>query len=131
MHRFNLKLRLALMALLPFLFFLGVGIFNANKTFQSYLQAKKEIHEIKIFTAVSALIHQSQIERGLSSGFLNGAVSENDYDTQIQKTTEALNQFVQIPSLPEHKMSLQIYTELRNDVRSKKITTPESIAKYT
>lgn len=131
MQRFNLKLRLALMALLPFLFFMGIALLNAKETYKQYSQVQKELHDISVFTAISSLVHESQIERGMSAGFLNGTLPKNDYDTQTEKTTKAFEQLMQIPSLPSNDINLQSYKDIRSQVRDKNISPSDSISKYT
>lgn len=131
MHRLNLKCRLGFMALVPFLFFAVFGGISAFDSFKNYLEAQKELNDIFSFSAISQLVHESQIERGTSAGFLNGSLTEADYEAQTEKTNKAFDNFMKMSGLPDHKLSLQAYNNLREEVRNKKLTAPESIAKYS
>lgn len=129
----NLNIRKKLMALLLFpLLFLLLLIFIQLKTlYQDYVQASKISKLVYVINDISNLVHETQFERGMSSGFLGsgGILYKEELKLQRLKSDKAYMIFknrIHDLKLENYSLSLKeesdevlrIFDEL-NGVRSK------------
>ena len=84
----NLNIRKKLMALLLFpLIFLLLLIFIQLRTlYKDYVQASKISKLVYVINDISNLVHETQVERGMSSGFLGSGGILYKEELKLQRT---------------------------------------------
>ena len=88
LSKYNLRVRIGLIGIIPFIFFLIFAIFQVLKDFNSYKEGDSLTFDIDLIDASSALIHNTQIERGLSVANLSGSNNRKKLISRTLKDVE-------------------------------------------
>jgi methyl-accepting chemotaxis protein len=139
MNKLSLKSKIVLVGILPLLsyvFFAGIDI---KDSYVKYQEAQNLKTKIDVIEAASAVIHESQKERGKSASFLNGGATlagvkeqreVNNSKIKVLRDKIALSGFSE--KVKANLVSvLDSYDGIRNDVSNKSIKTGVAIKRYT
>lgn len=145
-NKFSFTRRILLSALTPLLGMLLFGTIILFNNYNKYEDMRKTSAITNIISNIDELVHATQIERGLSSGFLTSAQDKFKDTLHIQRTIVdmATNEFLQKikdteikdvseiqPYINTFKTHIASINLLRKDIDDKVISQAVTIDKYT
>jgi methyl-accepting chemotaxis protein len=136
--RSSLNKKIALLITIPFLAFAVFSILFINNNLKDFALAKRTQSLIQAVESVSRVITQAQRERGKSSLFLKGALSQGELEAQRKDTDQKIESFIkliqraetQVGKKEEVLQTLTLLQEVRKAV-DQKIPFQESFSRYT
>lgn len=142
----SIKKKLTALLLFPLLFVLFLVFSELKDLYINYFQASKISKLVYIIKNTSNLVHETQIERGMSSGFLgsNGNLYRDELKSQRKKSDEAFLVFknsLDSLVLENYSADLKASSEkvinifnnlssIRSMVDSLSLTAPETVGFY-
>lgn len=138
MEKLSLRWKIYIVGLIPFCFYLLAMMFSINDNYSLYQEANSLKIKMKVIEAASAVVHESQKERGMSAGYFNGSVklkSLNDQysfnDKKQAKLREVVkNSTFEEPYKNEIIAELDKYRSLREKVTAKSIPLDQILRNY-
>ena len=135
----SLRSKVLFLAAVPMICFIAAAGFILKINYDMYAEASDVHNKFGVVAAASAVVHESQKERGKTAGFLNGGIDLSAVRQQREQTNK------QIISLKDRLESstytsaekdriisfLDRYKPLRAIVDSKGISTKDAIKLYT
>ncbi|MEA3228660.1 MAG: ATP-binding protein [Campylobacterota bacterium] len=95
--QFNITKKLLVVATLPIVTLLIFSITHFNAEYSKLVENKQELIQLEIMNKSSTLLHELQIERGVSSSYLKGGVNKTFFEEMLKKqkikTDRELNKF--------------------------------------
>jgi methyl-accepting chemotaxis protein len=139
MKNLSLKWKIYIVGLVPFSFFLFSMLVSINENYSGYKETESLKSKMEVIEAASAVVHESQKERGKSAGFLNGGVtlaSLNDQRNINDKKRSKLREIVKSSAFKQSYQNeiieeLDKYESLRNKISSKQIPLGEALKSYS
>lgn len=133
MPKLTLQWKIIIVGILPLFCFITLSAFKINDHYNTFLDAKKA--QQNVFTAgkASQIIHEMQKERGMTAGFLNGGLSIEELQKQRSVTDITITSFLDFYSNKSNEVSegLDSLSELRSEIDTKLIKTPDAINAYS
>ncbi len=134
-----MKWKIYAIGLVPFLFFLITVLSTIKENYHLFKEARSLKSKIAVIEAASAVVHESQKERGKSAGYLNGGVTIESLNDQrkVNDTRQiALKHIVEKSEFSEDYKNdllaeLGKYDSLRGKVNSKSIPLGQALKSYT
>ncbi len=138
MKNISLKWKIVFIAFLPFLCFALVSLYQMNDILNVYQDASQVSKKVLLYSKASPLIHQMQIERGMSFAFSSGAIDAAKLRQQWEATDIKINDYKNVlflANLPENlrqelEASLKEHSAIRELVLGKNIADPLIMEKY-
>lgn len=135
----SLKAKITFLVALPLSFFVILASFTLHEKFSIMREAARLSEDLALLETSSQLVHETQKERGLTSGFLNGSAPISELEAQRKITDAKLNE---VKKSAEHSeltaaqrteldKTLKEYANLRNEVSSRSLAAPDAVARYT
>lgn len=147
LNHWKTKTKLLVLAGLPLLAILGLSAVQIWQSYSTYGEMSRLEKQIGVVVAASAIVHESQRERGRTAGFLasQGQSFQSEIREQCSRTDKQIVRFHQVlkesglmkESTAFGKKSTQIqerlkqFTEIRQKVDSLSIPTQQAIGFYT
>jgi methyl-accepting chemotaxis protein len=138
MKRFGLQKKIILLIIIPFFAFMVFSLLFINNNLNELRLAKRTKSLIQFVEAASKVTTQIQRERGKSSLFLKGALSQGDLEAQRKDTDQKVEPFKKIiqgseirnETKEETLRTVTLLPELRKAV-DQKIPFEESFSRYS
>jgi len=139
MKSLSLKWKIYIVGMVPFSFFLASMLVLISENYSNYKETESLKSKMGVIQAASAVIHESQKERGKSAGFLNGGVpltSLNDQRNINDKKRAKLRKAIKNSAFKESYKKeiikeLNKYERLRDKVSSKQIPLGQALKSYS
>lgn len=135
----GLRLKLFLISGLPLVFFAVLASIDAVGTFSTFRNAKRSRNDLRLVDKISAVVHQSQIERGKSASHLAGGTAQQAVidqraitDSHIKEAEEALGESViALTEKQKIEAAFTSFAALRSKVDAKSVSSKEAVQQYT
>ena len=108
---------LALLTLLPVIMLIISMLYSTSSSISGYLDASATTNRAKVVKELNNLVHQVQLERGLTAAYLGSDTNEFSSRLSIQRKS-ADNQWQKIASFEEIIKSEAFMTETHNKLKS-------------
>ncbi len=140
MKKMSLKWKIYFVGLVPFICFLSTAlIYPIGQNYSSYTEAKALKTKMAVIEAASAVVHETQKERGKSAGYLNGGGSIEDLNEQRainDRKHEALKSALATSAFTDKYKEdllfrLSQYKDLRAKVTAKSIPLAQALKSYS
>lgn len=135
----SLGWKFTLTVAIPYVAILALSGMNLYSDYGKLEVAKTMEKNVLMAKNASSFIHQYQKERALSIAYLNGSVSFQDVETQVQTVDHLASQLtdsVRNAQIDDSKKTeavnvLTAIADLRRRVQSKQVTPPNAIREFT
>jgi methyl-accepting chemotaxis protein len=124
----SIRAKLLSIFLVPFLGFLWFAVLSVTSNFDLWRSAVRDQSDLKQAAAISVLVHNLQLERGMTAGFLtsSGLAFAKELPGQRAATDAAL-----LPLGPEIAAVLADRKDLIPRIQTLKVPASEAVAYYT
>lgn len=135
----SLKAKITILVALPLCLFIIMAGLRVNANLETMRGTTRADNNLKFLKALSQVVHESQKERGMSMGYLNGTGQISELEGQ-RKTVDgklsdmkaaSKNAELDANTRANVEKSIQAIQSVRNDVTAKSITGPQAVVKYT
>ena len=138
MSKLSLKAQLLIavsIAMTAYLTNVGIRIYDV---YGDLKKARQAAGDVQFLESLSKAMHQLQLERGRSAGFLEGATTADTVNEQRAKTDEVVSEFRKtftLASLPKNNLdegfgALDAILALRTKIDSKQTSGEEAVGTF-
>lgn len=139
MKQTSLKWQISMIGLMPVMGTVILSALHIRASYNQGVDAKRTLLNSKLAFSASALVHESQKERGLSAGFLGGGIDLEELEEQKKHTDSkrvALEGDLKKAQFSDEYLNqisntLNQYTQLRKSVVSKNLSIGQAVKSYS